>query len=235
MPAPLSPGTDPILAIFDHDGILVDSLEWHKLAWLELGRTQGLHITPEFVHETFGMTNPMIFRKLLGDGISLEDARRFGDLKEACYRDLARGKISLMEGVEELLAGLDRANVRLAVGSSAPLPNVELTVADCGLKGRFNAIVALEDIVRGKPDPQVFLLAAERCGVDPSRAVVFEDAPVGIRAAKAAGMRAVGVTTSHLRETLLTAGADQVVDSLLGFDVAHLVKLLTGNSPGGEN
>lgn len=220
---------EPVLAVFDHDGVLVDSLEMHQQAWLELGRLQNLPITADFIHETFGMTNPMIFRKLLGDAIESEDIRRFGDLKEACYRDLARGKIVLMDGVQSFLDDLSNAGVRLAVGSSAPRPNVELTVDDCKLQGRFAAIAALEDIERGKPDPQVFLLAASRAGVHPSRAVVFEDAPVGIRAAKAAGMRAVGVTTSHPAPVLYEAGADEVVETLLGYDVAALVARLSAD------
>jgi beta-phosphoglucomutase-like phosphatase (HAD superfamily) len=118
--------------------------------------------------------------------------------------------------------------VRLAIGSSGPRPNLELTVESCGLTGRFASIVALEDIAQGKPDPQVFLLAAERAGVAPSHAVVFEDAPVGILAAKAAGMRAVGVTTTHPAAALWEAGADEVVNHLAGYDVAPLVGWLQG-------
>jgi beta-phosphoglucomutase-like phosphatase (HAD superfamily) len=78
---------EPILAIFDHDGVLVDSLELHQAAWLEMGRRTGLKLTPEFIHETFGMTNPSIFRKLLGDDIAREEMDRLGNIKEVCYRD----------------------------------------------------------------------------------------------------------------------------------------------------
>ena len=189
--------SDAYLAIFDHDGVLVDSLEPHQHAWFEMGRRTGLAFTPEFIHETFGMTNPSIFRRLLGDAITDAEIRRYSDLKEVCYRDVARGKIALMDGVREVLDALTARGVRLAIGSSGVLPNLELTVAECGLDGRFAAIASLEDITRGKPDPQVFLVAAAKAGVDPSRSVVFEDAPVGIQAAKAAGMYAVGVTTTR--------------------------------------
>ena len=120
---------------------------------------------------------------------------------------------------------------RLAIGSSGVRENLELTVRECGLDGRFAAIAALEDITRGKPDPQVFLVAAARSGVAPSRSVVFEDAPVGIQAAKAAGMYAVGVTNSHPSGPLRDAGADEVVDSLAGYDVRPLVARLTGSLP----
>jgi HAD superfamily hydrolase (TIGR01509 family) len=217
------------LAIFDHDGVLVDSLEFHKRAWLELARRTGLPLTPEVIRETFGMTNFSIFRLLWGDALEPAEARRYSDLKEECYRDEARGRITLMEGVRKLLDDLTARGVLLAIGSSGPRPNLELTVESCGLSGRFATIVALEDIERGKPDPQIFLIAAKRVGVDPSRAVVFEDAPVGIQAAKAAGMYAVGVTTTHPAQTLYDAGADEVVETLAGYDVNALHTRLGNN------
>jgi HAD superfamily hydrolase (TIGR01509 family) len=226
--SPAATASQPYLAIFDHDGVLVDSLALHQEAWVEMGRRTGLDLTPEFIHETFGMTNPSIFRKLLGDAIDPEDIRRYSDLKEVCYRDLARGKIALMDGVVELLDGLTAAGVLLAIGSSGVRPNLDLTVASCGLSGRFAAIASLEDIERGKPDPQVFLVAAAKAGVPPARAVVFEDAPVGIEAAKAAGMHAVGLTTTHAAPALFDAGADEVVAHLGGYDIAALLSRLGG-------
>jgi HAD superfamily hydrolase (TIGR01509 family) len=217
---------DAYLAIFDHDGVLVDSLEFHQEAWFEMGRRTGLNFTPEFIHETFGMTNPSIFRRLLGDSISPEQIQRYSDLKEACYRDLARGRIHLMDGVRAVLDSLTDHGVKLAIGSSGVRPNLDLTVRECGLDGRFAAIASLEDITRGKPDPQIFLVAAEKADALPSRTVVFEDAPVGIQAAKAAGMYAVGLTTTHPASALAEAGADEVIDSLVAYDVARLLERL---------
>jgi HAD superfamily hydrolase (TIGR01509 family) len=232
VPAPDSDSHPALLAIFDHDGVLVDSLEFHQQAWSELGRRTGLPITPAFIHETFGMTNPSILRRLMGAALGESELKQYADLKEACYRDAARGRIVLMDGVRAVLDALTAAGVRLAIGSSGPRANLDLTIAECGLEGRFAAIASLEDIDRGKPDPQIFLVAAARGGVAPRHAVVFEDAPVGIQAAKAAGMRAVGVTTTHPAPALRDAGADQVVDSLVGFDVAALVDRLRAQSVG---
>ena len=217
---------DVYLAIFDHDGVLVDSLESHTQAWLEMGRREGLNLSPQFIHETFGMTNPSIFRRLLGDSVSDADLQRYSDLKESYYRDVARGKIHLMKGVREVLDALTAHGVKLAIGSSGVLPNLELTVTECGLNGRFAAIASLEDITRGKPDPQVFLVAAKKAACSPARSVVFEDAPVGIEAAKAAGMYAVGVMTTHPAEALRAAGADEVVENLVQYDVAGLLSRL---------
>jgi HAD superfamily hydrolase (TIGR01509 family) len=221
---------DACLAIFDHDGVLVDSLENHTQAWFELGRRTGLRFTPEFIHETFGMTNPSIFRKLLGDSITPDEIARYSDLKEVCYRDVARGRIRLMDGVRDLLDALTARGVKLAIGSSGVRANLELTVRECGLGGRFAAIASLEDITRGKPDPQVFLVAASKAGVRPARSVVFEDAPVGIQAARAAGMFAVGLTTTHPARALAQAAADEVVDNLVGYEVDRLVNQLKARS-----
>jgi HAD superfamily hydrolase (TIGR01509 family) len=139
---------------------------------------------------------------------------------------MARGSIALMNGVRATLDALTAAGVALAIGSSGVRKNLELTVAECGLDGRFAAIAALEDITRGKPDPQVFLVAAEKAGVSPDCTVVFEDAPVGIQAARAAGMYAVGLTTSHPADTLRSAGADEVVESLVNYPVPAMLERL---------
>jgi HAD superfamily hydrolase (TIGR01509 family) len=219
---------DGWLAIFDHDGVLVDSLENHTSAWVELGRRTGLALTAEFILETFGMTNPSIFRRLKGDTITPEDIQRYSDMKEECYRDVARGKISLMAGVRGVLDALTAHGLKLAIGSSGVRPNLELTVHECGLDGRFSAIASLEDITHGKPDPEVFLVAARKSGCDPARAIVFEDAPVGIQAAKAAGMYAVGITTTVTAEALYAAGADEVVPNLVGYDVPALLERARG-------
>jgi beta-phosphoglucomutase len=220
---------EDLLAIFDHDGVLVDSFGFHEQAWLELERRTRLGLTSEFIHQTFGMTNPSIFRRLLGDGVSDDDIGRYGDLKEVCYRDVARGRIRLIDGMRELLDGLTERGVKLAIGSSGPLANLELSVSDCGLPGRFAAIASLEDITRGKPDPQVFLVAAAKAGARPARSVVFEDATVGIQAAKAAGMYAIGLTTTHPAEKLRACGADEVLETLIGYDVDRLVARLRSN------
>jgi beta-phosphoglucomutase len=214
------------LAIFDHDGVLVDSLEHHQHAWLELGRQTGLPITDDFIRETFGMTNPSIFARLLGRDLDAETLAKYSDMKEECYRKLARGNIVLLPGIKALLDRLTAHGVKLAIGSSGVLPNLLLTVESCGLDGRFAAIASLEDIERGKPDPEVFLVAAKKAGVLPRDSVVFEDATFGIQAAKAAGMYAVGVTTTNPASALHDAGADEVVDSFEGYDVDALAERL---------
>lgn len=225
------PESPPPLAIFDHDGVLVDSLQLHQDAWMAMGRQTGLGLTPEFIRETFGMTNPSIFRKLLGDDLPEAEMQRLGAIKEECYRGAARGTLGLMPGVRDLLDALTAEGCLLAIGSSGVRPNLDLTVGQCDLEGRFAAIASLEDIRHGKPDPEVFLVAAKKAGGVPWRSVVFEDAPVGIQAAKAAGMIAVGVGTTHPLDSLTEAGADLVVSDLVGFPAGDLVRRLRSGQP----
>jgi beta-phosphoglucomutase len=213
-----------LLAIFDHDGVLVDSLAFHQRAWLELGERTGLPVTADFIRETFGMANPSIFRKLVGDSITPAEVARYTELKEACYRDLARGKIVLMDGVRDILDALTASGFLLAVGTSGIRANLQLTIDEAGLEGRFAAIASAEDFTHGKPDPEVFLVAASKAGIEPKHAVVFEDAVYGIQAAKTAGMRAIGVTTTSPAADLYEAGADLVVETLAGFDVEALAR-----------
>lgn len=215
-----------MLAIFDHDGVLVDSLPFHTKAWVEFGRRQNLPIDDDFVKRTFGLTNFTIFERLLGEEYSRDEAQRLGDLKEACYRDMARGQIVLMAGVAGLLDDLRANQFGLAIGSSGPRDNLFLTVESCGLDDHFRSIVGLEDVKQGKPDPEVFLKAAAQAGVEPSQCVVFEDAVFGIQAAKAAGMRAVGVGSTHPLDILLQAGADDAVETLENYPIERLVAAL---------
>jgi len=136
-----------------------------------MGRRGGLPITAEFVKETFGMTNPAMFRRLLGDALTEDQARNFSETKESIYRDIARGKIDLMPGVRDLLGRLREMGFLLAVGTSGIRANIELTIEECGLSGMFAAIASANDITRSKPDPEVFLVAARKAGVEPRRAV----------------------------------------------------------------
>lgn len=222
----MSTDSPKLLAIFDHDGVLVDSLEMHQRAWVELGLRTGLPVTAAFIHETFGMANPSIFRKLLGESITPAEIASYTDLKETCYRDLARGQIVLMAGVRDLLDRFTAAGLTLAIGTSGVRANSQLTIDETGLEGRFAAISSAEDFTHGKPDPEVFLVAAKKVGIEPKHAVVFEDAVYGIQAAKTAGMYAVGVTTTSPAEDLFKAGADEVVETLEGFDFATLTRMI---------
>jgi beta-phosphoglucomutase len=212
--------------IFDVDGVLVDSYDAHFRSWRDVLAEHGLALDEAGFAQTFGRTSREIIAKMWGDGVDDARARAIDDRKEALYRDIVRDAFPAMAGAVALIDALLAAGFVLGVGSSAPPANVELTLACLGRGAAFSAIVTGRDVTRGKPDPQVFLLAAERLGVAPAQCVVIEDAPAGVRAAVAAGMASVALLGTAPAETLAEAGARLTVGSLDELSPAVLARLL---------
>jgi beta-phosphoglucomutase len=184
----------PGAVLWDLDGTLVDSGDLHWRAWRETIAAEGLTVTDEQFRASFGQRNDLILRGWFGDALSDEDIRRIGEAKEARFRALvAREGVRPAAGAAAWVTRLAAAGWRQAIASSAPRANVEAIRAALPFGACFQASVAAEDVRAGKPDPDVFLLAAARLGVEPERCVVVEDAAAGIAAARRAGMRAVGV------------------------------------------
>lgn len=205
-----SPLQAPRAVLWDMDGTLLDSAEYHWLAWREVLEAEGYRLTHERFVATFGQRNDAILRDYFGQEFPSGDIERIGAVKEVRYRALLRERgIELLPGVRGWLTRLHAEGWRQAIASSAPRLNVEAILAALDIAWCFDAIVSAEDVQRGKPDPQVFLLAAEQVGVPPSRCVVVEDAPAGLEAGRRAGMRTVGVRSSHA-----DLAADYVVDTL---------------------
>jgi beta-phosphoglucomutase len=203
-----------LAVIFDVDGVLVDSYNTHYQSWQLLGRERGLAMTHDEFIATFGRTSREIIKELWPNRVTSEAAvAELDDRKEALFRELLARDFPALDGAVELIDQLHDAGVPLAVGSSGPPENVGLVLDTLGRHSAFGGVVTGLDVTRGKPDPQVFLLAAERLDASPSNCVVIEDAPVGVAAAHAAGMNCVAVvSTGRVREKL--ASADLVVDSL---------------------
>src|SRR5262249_579595 len=163
-------------AIWDVDGTLVDTAELHFAAWVRLCRELGRPFSREDFAATFGKRNPEIFLQLFGPVFADRQIEELGVRKEDYYKEAARAGVDLLPGALKLLAELRAAGVKQAIGSSAPRGNVDLILALTETEAFFQAISSAEDTARGKPDPQVFLVAAERLKVPPSRCVVLEDA-----------------------------------------------------------
>jgi beta-phosphoglucomutase len=216
--------------IWDVDGTLVDTAAQHFRAWTKLAAEIEKPFTRDDFAATFGMRNPEIIRKLFFP--DTDDARcaELGARKEDFYRASVRDEgTQLLPGAAKLLAAFAEAGWPQAVGSSAPPGNLDLLLGITNTRHYFAAVVTGDDVTRGKPDPEVFLTAAGKLGVEPARCVVFEDAVAGVEAAKAGGMGCVAVTFvgHHPAEKLRAAGADLVVASLEDVNaeqVAALVK-----------
>jgi len=189
--------TERRAALWDVDGTLIDSRDFHWLSWQGALAAERFSVTREQFERTFGRRNEEILRGYF-PSYTGEEIARVGEAKEEAYRALVRGGgLELLPGVRVWLDRLKRAGWLQALASSAPLKNLEVIVAAFGLEGYFAAVASAEDVTEGKPDPQVFLAAASKLGVSPSACVVVEDAPSGTEAARRAGMRCVGVLTSH--------------------------------------
>jgi beta-phosphoglucomutase len=202
--------------IFDMDGVLVDSYRAHYESWLRMYRELGLDYTEEAFAADFGRTSREIIRRTFGDDISDTRIRGLDERKESFYRDIIRADFPAMKGAVELVDSLRADKFLLAIGSSGPAQNIALSLEKLGRADSFSAVVTGSDVARGKPDPQVFQLAAARLGVPGARCVVVEDAPHGVEAARRAGMKCVALTGTATRDQL--SGADLVVDHLRELD-----------------
>jgi beta-phosphoglucomutase len=222
---------DSLAVIWDMDGTLVDTAELHFQAWVALTRELGKPFSRAEFAATFGWRNPEIIRHLWGTHHGEQEIADLGNRKEVLYRTAAAQEgVALLPGARPLLEGLRTAGFKQAIGSSAPRANLDLILQLTKTAPLFNAVVSMEDTQRGKPDPQVFLLAAGKLGVLPSRCLVVEDAPVGVQAAKAGGMKAIAVrfVAHHSEDALRAAGADLVVPTLEAVSVDTVRRLIEG-------
>jgi len=193
--------------LWDLDGTIVDSADYHWIAWRDTLAAEGVTITYEQFLESFGQKNDRILNGWL-DNPSADTIARIGESKEAEYRRLAAARgLAPLPGAAEWLARLHAAGWRQAVASSAPRLNVEVVLEALALQDYFDAIASAEDVSAGKPDPQVFLAAASRLDVAPSRCVVVEDAAAGVEAARRAAMRSVGVSRTERLDADISVGS----------------------------
>lgn len=213
------------LVIFDMDGVLADTGPIHFQSWIKMANEDaGVNFTKEFFEESFGQQSIPITRKLVGNNVEQALVEKWANLKENYYREMVKDKLEPLPGVIELIRDLKKDNIKLAVGSSGPLENVELLLTSLKIKHYFDVVITAEDVKNGKPAPDVFLIAANRLNLKSEDCIVIEDAPVGIEAAKRAGMKTIGLTTTHKKEELLQA--DIIIEDLTNIHKDDILKLL---------
>ena len=187
----------PRAVIFDIDGTIVDNMHLHAEAFAVFAERHGLPpLTQEDRARLDGRRNSEIFPILFKRDVPRDEWQAYEGEKEGLYRELSKGRLSPMKGLRLLIDRLKAEAIPVALATSAPEPNVTHTLAELGLADEFPVIVRGDEVARGKPAPDVFIEAARRLGVEAAGCVVFEDAPMGIEAAQAAGMRVVALTTS---------------------------------------
>jgi beta-phosphoglucomutase len=187
--------------IFDMDGTIVDNMAFHTQSWITFFERRGRAIdADEFFRTTAGRQGKEIIRSHMGEDLDDDEVATLNHEKEAVYRELYAPHLKSVAGFDDLIAQARAQGIALAVGTAAPPANVEFTLDGLDLRRHFETIVGANDVARGKPHPDVFLEAAKRCGARPEDCIVFEDAPLGVEAARRAGMRVVVITTTLPRE-----------------------------------
>jgi len=183
--------------IFDMDGVVVDNYEYHRDAWTIFSERYNLDFGDAFRSKVFGGTNRDHLEFLFGRKLTGSEVRRYEEEKESIYRDLYRPYISPVEGLVRLLQILTGSGIPVALATSSPGINVRFVLEQTGTGRYFRTILDAASITNGKPDPEIYLKAAGLLETDPSRCIVFEDSVNGIKAAQAAGMKVIALTTTH--------------------------------------
>lgn len=213
--------------LFDWDGVILDSSRQHEESWERLAAEVGKPLPANHFKIGFGRKNEWIIPNLLQWATDPAEVHRLSLRKEALYREIVVAKgIEALPGVHTFLVRLQEAGVPCCIGSSTHRENIDTIIGVMGFNGLFGGIVTAEDVSHGKPDPEVFLKAAAKIGRRPEYSIVFEDAFAGIEAARAGGMKVVGVATTHPGMDLHMT--DRVVTRLDELTVADLATLVSG-------
>jgi beta-phosphoglucomutase len=214
--------------VFDFDGVVVDSHPVHLRTWKKFLDSMGHSATElelQFVLE--GRKREDILRFFLGE-LDPEQLAQYGRQKEQLFRDDA-SDVQTIAGLKDFLEDLRRAEVPLGIASSGSKSRVEFLLDHLDLNSYFQVVVTADDVIHGKPDPAVFLKAAEKLEVSPHELVAFEDAVSGVKAAIGAGLTCVGIARRDRAPVLLDAGACQVIEDFRLFSHSKLLTLLAGD------
>lgn len=214
--------------IWDFDGVLADTAEAHYRCWVTALAEKEIALDRPTFDRVFGMNNRDTLNQLLGRPPEPSELESIAGRKEEIFRMEAQWLVRPMPGALPLLVELERVGWLQALASSTPKANIDLVLAVLGIRGRFQAILTGEDLPTGKPDPTLFLKAAEALGLSAEQCVVVEDAPAGLEAAHKAGMPCIAVATTRPREALAAAASSAVIfDDLTQVKEEHFSRLIS--------
>jgi beta-phosphoglucomutase family hydrolase len=207
--------------LWDMDGVISDSYHFHFAAWQETFAKRGIELTKEAFNELFGTRNDFIVGTIMGRELSESDVKIILEEKEENFRRRATGNIKPFPGVIRLLNDIKKGNFKLGLVSSAPKDNIDLVLSELNLRDIFNCVVFGQEVSESKPSPQIYLSATKKLEVVPKDCVVIEDSPLGVKAAKAAGMKCLAITNTQPLQKL--EQADKIVKSLENVDLITLL------------
>jgi beta-phosphoglucomutase len=220
--------------VFDMDGVIVDSHPAHRRAWQNFLLTLGKEVPESELNFILdGRKREEILRHFLGE-LSPQQLLEYGNRKNEMLCE-ARPEVPPIPGAIQFLDMLSRANLKIALATSATFERTTGTLERLGIATHFSVIVTGCDVEKGKPNPAIYELAARRLDAPPSDLLAFEDAVSGIQAAKSAGMKCLAVASNGRKETLLAAGADDIVPNFLGMSLENLLSWWTRIEAKGES
>jgi beta-phosphoglucomutase len=209
--------------LWDMDGVLVDTGDFHFMAWKQIFDEMGIPFALEDFRNTFGMNNASILEWAFKRKPEAEEVARISNKKETLFRESVKGKAKLLPGVQTWLMQFQAWKFKQAITSCAPPENIKVLVAELKIREYFDTIVSGFDLP-GKPNPDVFLKAANIIGVYPKDCIVIEDAIPGVEGAKRAGMKCIAITTTNPSSAL--GKADYIVDDLEKMSKEKFISLL---------
>jgi beta-phosphoglucomutase len=210
--------------IFDMDGVIVDSNPTHTIALRKFCEQHGYFLTDdELKVRIYGRANKDWLPDLFGNKMTPGQYKKLADEKEALFRELFEPVIKPLNGLIHFLDSLVQNNITRAVASSAPPENVAFTLGKTGTKKYFDIVLDETSFSKGKPDPEIYLKTTALIGLPPGKCVVFEDSLSGVEAARKAGCKVIGVSTTHSKDEFI--GANLIIDDFEGLTLADLEKL----------
>lgn len=204
--------------IFDLNGTMVNDMGYHKKAWIEFCKRHEVNLTEKEFDEKFsGRKNSEMLPLIIGKKLSEDEIKKFSEDKEQIYRDIYSKFLDEVPGLKNLIQKLKAHNLKIAIATTAYEKNRRFILDYLGLENLFDLILGEEHVMHGKPHPEIYLKTAEQLGINPSKCLVFEDSPPGVESAKRAGMRVIGILTTHTKEDLV--GADSCIKDFNQLDI----------------
>jgi HAD superfamily hydrolase (TIGR01509 family) len=200
--------------IFDLDGTLVDSLPYHHESWRIFFKNNNLeeHDFSEVLKEYKGGGTLELMTSVFGDMYTKDELKKMTDDKEIIFRDIYKSKIYPIEGLNKFLDNLKENNILLSIGSNAIRENVLMTIEELGITDYFSSIICGDEVSKGKPNPEMYLKTLSNLKMDKNECIIFEDSIEGVTAAKNAGIKSIGVTSSQSSEILKSVGAFKTIN-----------------------
>lgn len=186
--------------IFDVDGTIVNNMPYHLKAWSKLIAELGSDLKgDELLKQLYGK-NEEVLKRIFGKRFSEDELHKLSLRKEEYYRELYLPHMQLVPGVREFLEDAKQHGIAMAIGTASMKTNLDLLLYGLNIHEFFNVVITADDVTRSKPDPETYLLAAQRLNMEPRHCIVFEDVPKGVEAAANGSMKCIVVTTNHLPE-----------------------------------